>query len=301
MSIYAGSLQIGIASGFIFGEVTATAMGSWRWPYIFEAAFTAILAALPLFAEKDPRFWQKPQGEVNSWGEQLRQLLSNATFMWLSLGQAAFMFTAGALSFWGTDFQVDHFGVSPLTAALVLGGIIVLGGLVASLLGSVFNDYLLISVEESFEKGDVSERYLLAKRTQIPCAMLTIMGFIGACSGTGGAIANQYIICVVTLAVSVFSIALTSGPENVASLSCVRPEVRGQALAVQAFLYHLLGDFPSPYAIGWVNQGLGMYWGYLILEAWLFLAALAWGLSWYSASRTLKAVSAEEPLTKGVS
>lgn len=301
MSIYAGSLQVGIASGFIFGEVTSAALGSWRWPYILEAVFTAILATLPLFAEKDPRFLQKSQEKVNSWGEQLSQLFSNATYVWLCLGQAAFMFTAGALGFWGADFQVDHFGVSPLTAALVLSGIVVLAGLVATLLGSVFADCFLRPAEESIEKGEASERYLLAKRTQIPCKMLTIVTFIGACSGTGGAIADQYIIWVVTLAVSVFSIALTNGPQNLALLSCVRPELRGQALAVQAFLYHLLGDFPSPYAIGWINQELGMYWGYLILEAWLFLAALAWGFSWYTASRTMKAVAMEAPLTKALS
>jgi MFS family permease len=81
MSIYAGSLQVGIASGFIFGEVTSAALGSWRWPYILEAIFTAILATLPLFAEKDPRFLQKSQEKVNSWGEQLSQLLSNATYV----------------------------------------------------------------------------------------------------------------------------------------------------------------------------------------------------------------------------
>ena len=304
MSIYAGALQVGIASGFIFGQVTLVGMGSWRWPYILEAAITAVLAALPLLAEKDPRFVQKRRqegqegGEVNSWGEQVRQLLANPTYVWLSLGEAAFMFTAGAVGFWGADFQVDHFGADPLTAALVLGGIVVFAGLLGTLLGSILADCLLKPTQDSFEKGEVSEAYLLARRTQIPCAMLPIVTLVGACSGTGGAIVNQYSVWIATLAVSVFSIALTNGPENVALLSCVRPELRGQAMAVQALFYHLLGDFPSPYTIGWINQQWGMFWGYLVTEAWLFLAALAWGLSWYTASRNYRLVSMGAPLSK---
>lgn len=305
MSIYAGSLQVGIASGFIFGQVTSVALGSWRWPYILEAAFTAILASLPLFAEKDPRFVQKLRqeglegGEVNSWGEQMRQLLCNATYVRLCLGEAAFMFSAGAVGFWGADFQVDHFGVHPLTAALVLGGIVVFAGLVATLLGSILADCILKPTQDSFESGEVSEAYLLAKRTLIPCVMLTIVTFVGACFGTGGAIANQYVVWAVTLAIAVFSISLTNGPQNVALLSCVRPELRGQAMAVQTLLYHLLGDFPSPYVIGWINQQWGMYWGYLVTESWLFLAALAWGLSWCTASRHYRLVSLGTLLSKG--
>jgi len=304
MSIYAGSLQVGNALGFIFGEVVSAALG-WRWPYILEAIFTSFLAVLLLSAEKDPRLIQKhrPEGEleggtVNSWSQQMCQLLRNSTYVWLCLGQAAFMFTAGAVAFWGTDFQVDHFGVSPLVAALVLGGIAVFAGLVATLLGSILADRLLKPTQNAFEKGEVSETALLARRTQIPCRMLTIAAISGACFGTGGAIANQYIVWVVTLAASVFSIALTNGPINLALLSCVRPELRGQAMAVQTFFYHLLGDFPSPYLVGWINQGLGMYWGYLITEAWLFLAALAWGVAWHRASRVFILVSLEEKLTK---
>ena len=304
MSIYAGALQVGIASGFIFGQVTSVGMGSWRWPYILEAALTAVLAALLLLAEKDPRFVLKRRqegqegGEVNSWGEQVCQLLANPTYMWLCLGEAAFVFTAASVGFWGADFQVDHFGADPLTAALVLGGIVVFAGLLGTLLGSILADCLLKPTQDSFEKGEVSEAYLMAKRILILCTILTIVTVIGACSGIGGAIADQYLVWAVTLSITVFSISLTNGPQSVALMTCVRPEIRGQAMALYSLLYLLLGGFPSPYTIGWINQQWGMFWGYIVTMSWLFLAALAWGLSWYTASRNYRLVSLGTPLDK---
>ena len=299
MSIYAGSLQLGIASGFVFGEAVASALNSWRWPYVIEAGVMVLLAGLPLLAEKDPRFLQRrnsellDHGKVDSISEQLTQLVSNSTYIWLCLGQAAFVFTAGAVAFWGTHFQVEHFGVSPLKAALVLGGVVVICGLVATLLGSTLADALLRTTQDSYDKGKVSEQYLLSKRTEIACSMLTLVTIIGACFGTGGAIADQYLVFVITFSFAVFSTALANGPLNLAVLSSVRPELRGQSMAVQTFIYHLLGDFPSPYVVGWINESWGMYWGYLITEGWLFLAAIAWSVAWLKVRRTSKTLCYE--------
>jgi len=301
MSIYASAIQLGVASGFVFGETVASSLDSWRWPYVLEFAVMAVLGGLPLLFDKDPRFLQRRNDgllgdeKVSSLTEQWTQLVSNSTYIWLCLGQAAFVFTAGAVAFWGTDFQVKHFGVTPLRAALVLGGVVIICGLVATLLGSAVADSLLRPTQDSYDRGTVSEAYLLSKRTEIACAMLTMVTIVGACSGISGAIADQYLVFVVTFAIAVFATALANGPLNLAVLSSVRPELRGQSVAVQTFIYHLLGSFPSPYIVGWINESWGMYWGYLVTEAWLFFAVIAWTVAWLAVRRTRKAFHQEAP------
>ena len=84
-----------------------------------------------------------------------------------------------------------------------------------------------------------------------------------------------------------------------AVMSSVPPELRGQANAVSVFLMHLLGDFPSPYLIGLVNQFIGMKWGIVILVSWLYVGAIAWGLAWMIAVRDRQKRPRRMEFTKG--
>ena len=302
MSIYSGSIQLGIAAGFVFGETVATALDSWRWPYVIEVIVMSVLTSVLLFVEKDPCFIQKKRtdelletGEVNSLGEQLKQLLTNSTYVWLCLGQAAFMFTAGAVAFWCTDYQIQHYGVSALQAAVVLSCVVVCSGLAGTLLGSALADFLLRPIQSAYDRGTLSDKLLQSERTKIAGSMLGVVTFIGACAGTAGAIADTYTVFVVTFALAVFTISFANGPLSLAIVSIVQPEVRGQSVAVHAFLYHLLGDFPSPYVIGWVIQSWGMYWGYLITQGWLFLAAFAWSIAAIIVRRASKEAHSAAP------
>jgi hypothetical protein len=72
-----------------------------------------------------------------------------------------------------------------------------------------------------------------------------------------------------------------------AVMNSVSADLRAQANAVSVFFMHLLGDFPSPYLVGVVNQRVGRQWGVLILVVWLFAGAVAWGLAWQLAVRVI--------------
>ena len=65
------------------------------------------------------------------------------------------------------------------------------------------------------------------------------------------------------------------------ALLCVVPkQLRGQANAVSTFFHHLLGDFPSPYLIGLVNESAGMRWGYFATQSSVLCAAGLWLSAW---------------------
>jgi hypothetical protein len=51
-----------------------------------------------------------------------------------------------------------------------------------------------------------------------------------------------------------FLLLLNTGPLNAAVINSVGPHVRAMALAVNIFIFHLLGDVPSAYLIGWMSD-----------------------------------------------
>jgi hypothetical protein len=65
-----------------------------------------------------------------------------------------------------------------------------------------------------------------------------------------------------------FFMFLTIGPVNIAILNTVKPHLRGQAVAINIFVIHLFGDFPSPILVGVMNEYIGMYLAIMVLLMW---------------------------------
>jgi hypothetical protein len=51
-----------------------------------------------------------------------------------------------------------------------------------------------------------------------------------------------------------FLLLLNTGPLNAAVINSVGPSVRATALAANIFIFHLLGDVPSAYLIGYLSD-----------------------------------------------
>jgi hypothetical protein len=66
---------------------------------------------------------------------------------------------------------------------------------------------------------------------------------------------------------------LNTGPANAVLVSVVMPEIRATAIALSIFVFHLLGDVPSPILIGRVSDWTGS------LESALMLTSVAMALS----------------------
>src|SRR6185436_13864484 len=66
---------------------------------------------------------------------------------------------------------------------------------------------------------------------------------------------------------------LNTGPANAVLVNVVLPEIRATAIAASIFVFHLLGDVPSPYLIGRVSDWTGS------LATALQLASVAMGIS----------------------
>jgi len=58
----------------------------------------------------------------------------------------------------------------------------------------------------------------------------------------------------VAIFVAEFLLFLNTGPLNAAIINSVGPHIRAAALAVNIFIFHLLGDVPSASLIGYVSD-----------------------------------------------
>lgn len=65
-----------------------------------------------------------------------------------------------------------------------------------------------------------------------------------------------------------------------ALMNSVPDDLRGQANAVAIFFMHLLGDFPSPYVVGWIFELYSYESGAFFTYSWLLWSVVFWGIAW---------------------
>jgi hypothetical protein len=83
---------------------------------------------------------------------------------------------------------------------------------------------------------------------------------------------------------------LNTGPANAVLLNVVVPEIRASAVAVSIFVFHLLGDVPSPIFIGRVSEWTGSLQHALLLTS---VAMAVSGIFYLWGSRSLGHDTAE--------
>src|ERR1700745_2170506 len=108
-------------------------------------------------------------------------------------------------------------------------------GLVASVLGGWLSDKLLQRTK--------SAHYLVS-------AVSLGLGIPAMCV----ALFASGKLMVVGIFLAEFLLLLNTGPLNAAVINSVGPHVRAMALAGNIFIFHLLGDVPSAYLIGYMSD-----------------------------------------------
>jgi MFS transporter, Spinster family, sphingosine-1-phosphate transporter len=144
-------------------------------------------------------------------------------------------FALGGLQVWMPTFLHRARGYSLLNANLVFGVSTITNGLFASLAGGWISDRLL--------RRTKSAHYLVS-------AVSLGLGIPAACVAlfaTGKPM-------IIGIFAAEFLLLLNTGPLNAAVINSVGPHVRAAALAANIFVFHLLGDVPSPVLIGYMSD-----------------------------------------------
>jgi len=225
------AIPVGTAAGYLLGGKLSAQYG-WRFPF-YIAALPGFLLALAIWFLPEP-----PRGQFDSLAETPERgtilgLARNPAFWTATLGMAASTFSLGGIQVWMPTFLSVARGYSLKEADEIFGSIVVVDGIVASLAGGWLGDRLLPRM-----KGSYYFVSALSMGLGVP-AMIVALFFKGA-------------VMLPAIAAAAFLLLLNTSPLNTALVNSVGAHIRATAIALNIFIFHLLGDVPSPTLMGYV-------------------------------------------------
>jgi MFS transporter, Spinster family, sphingosine-1-phosphate transporter len=234
MGIFYLAIPVGTALGYLLGGFMGPKYG-WRVPFYVGAAPGVFLAALLAFIPEPPLGQFDDAAHKAPERDTIRGLLRNPAFLTATLGMAMMTFALGGLQVWMPTFLQRAHGYSVLQSNLIFGVSTLTNGLGASLAGGFLSDWLL--------KRTKAAHYLVS-------AVSLGLGIPAMCV----ALFASGKLMIAGIFAAEFLLLLNTGPLNAAIINSVGPHVRAMALAANIFIFHLLGDVPSAYLIGWMSD-----------------------------------------------
>jgi MFS transporter, Spinster family, sphingosine-1-phosphate transporter len=233
MGVFYLAIPVGTAMGYVLGGLMGPAYG-WRSPFYVGAA-PGVLLALLLLLIPEPPLGQFDPHEKTPDRDTLKGLSRNPAFLTATFGMAMMTFALGGLQVWMPTFLHRARGYTLGEANNLFGLSIAVNGLVASLAGGWLSDYLL--------RRTKSAHYLVSAVSLgmgIPAMRLALY--------------TEGRTMIIGIFLAEFLLLLNTGPLNAAVINSVSAPIRAMALAVNIFIFHLLGDVPSAWLIGYMSD-----------------------------------------------
>ena len=225
------AIPVGTAAGYLLGGKLGPEYG-WRFPFYIAAAPGFLLAVALLFIPEPERGRFDSLKETPERGTLLG-LAKNSAFWTVTLGMSAMTFALGGIQVWMPTFLSRARGYTLESANLMFGAIVVVDGILASLIGGWLGDLLLPRMKSSYYFVSA-----LSMGLGVP-VMIVALFFRGP-------------VMLPAIAVAAFLLLLNTSPLNTALVNAVGAHIRATAIAVNIFIFHLLGDVPSPTLMGYV-------------------------------------------------
>jgi MFS transporter, Spinster family, sphingosine-1-phosphate transporter len=233
MGIFYLAIPVGTALGYVIGGILGPTHG-WRFPFYIGAAPGVLLALLFLLIPEPPLGQFDPH-EHSPDRDTLKGLIHNPAFLTATLGMAMMTFALGGLQVWMPTFLHRVHGYTLGQANQLFGLSTAVNGLFASVLGGYFSDYLL-------------------RRTRAAHYLVSAVSLALGIPAMWMALFTSGHTMVAGIFVAEFMLLLNTGPLNAAVINSVSAQVRAMALAVNIFIFHLLGDIPSAWLIGYMSD-----------------------------------------------
>jgi predicted MFS family arabinose efflux permease len=225
------AIPVGTAAGYLLGGKLGPHFG-WRFPFYIAAAPGFLLALAILFL-REPQRGQFDSLKETPQRDSIRGLTHNPAFWTATLGMAMMTFALGGLQVWMPTFLSRSRGYTLEAANEVFGAIIVVDGILASLAGGWLGDYLLPRMKSAYY-------FVSAISMALGVPFMVV------------ALYMQGPIMMPAIAVAAFFLLMNTSPLNAAVVNSVGAHIRATAIAANIFIFHLLGDVPSPTMMGWV-------------------------------------------------
>jgi len=259
MAVFYLATPVGSALGYIVGGFFGTRYG-WRAPFML-SALPGFLLAFALLGLQEP-----VRGASDHLADSLERssvsgLFKNKAYWTITLGAAMMTFAVGGLQVWMPTFLVRTRHMPLGAANNIFGGMTVISGIVATLLGGWLGDRLL-------------------RRTPAAYQLVSAVGMALAVPAIAIAIFYPGTAMFPAIFLGEFFLLLNTAPLNAALVNSVSARIRATALAMNIFTIHLLGDAFSPTLIGSISDHSNLQWGLasMIVAVALSAAVLFYGM-----------------------
>ena len=259
MSFFYMAIPVGSAIGYALGGGLSAHFHNWRAPFYVVAVPGLVLAGLCLLMPEPKR------GEANGVAKAKHAgiadylaLLKNKSYTFNTLAMTALTFSIGGLSFWVPSYILEFRHQPDLGKInMVFGGITVVAGLLATLLGGIVGDRL---------------------RPRFPGAYFLV-------SGVAMLVAFPFVIAFLyvpfpyawsCLFIAIFCLFFNTGPSNTALANVTHPSIRAMAFALNILVIHAAGDAISPPLIGAIADRSNLNTAFFVVSAAILAASGLW-------------------------
>jgi len=259
------AIPVGSALGYVMGGLV-TKFTTWHWAFLLTLPPGLALGALCFFMKDPPRGISDGATHHRAGLRDYATLARTPSYVLAVAGMTAFTFAIGGISFWMPTYLHEHRGQHDLGQVnLIFGGITVVAGLSATLIGGWLGDRL---------RTRFSGSYFLVSGG----GMIVGFPFFLASLYAPMPVAYGYIF------IAIFFLFLSTGPSNAILANVTHPSIRATGFALSIFFIHAFGDAISPPVIGWVtdltkspsNPEGDMTLGFLIVGGMILLSGALW-------------------------
>lgn len=254
LSYFYVALPVGSAIGYAIGGFVTS---HWGWQTAFFAvAPPGVLLGLACFVQRDPReqierLKQQPRATLRDY----LGLVRIRSYVLNTLAMTALTFAIGGMAFWVPGY-LQYRGL-PASSRIAFGGILVLAGLSATLLGGLTGDFL-------------------RKRFAGSYFLVSGIGILIAFPFSVAMLFTPFPAAWLMMFIAVFFLFFNTGPSNTALANVTDPSVRATAFALNILIIHALGDAAAPPLIGAVADRTNMTIAFLIVSAMMLVAGVLW-------------------------
>jgi MFS transporter, Spinster family, sphingosine-1-phosphate transporter len=253
MGFFYLATPVGSALGFIVGGYLGHRYG-WRTPFMI-CGIPGFLLGLGVLALQEPVRGASDRLADSVERGSIRGLIRNKAYWTITLGAAMMTFAIGGLQVWMPTFLVRMRHLQLDRANVIFGGMAVVSGTVATLLGGWLGDRLL-------------------RRTPAAYQLVSAVGMALSIPAIVVAIYWNGPTMYPAIFLGEFFLLLNTAPLNAALVNSVSARIRATALAVNVFTIHLLGDAFSPTLIGYISDRSNLEMGLSVMVVAVALSAV---------------------------
>jgi MFS family permease len=251
------AIPVGSALGYVVGGAIGGSSLGWRWAFYLVTIPGLLLGIWALFMPEPPR-GKADGGSAHGLPKlaDYAKLIHNRSYVLNTAAIAAMTFAIGGISFWMPRYLTETRGLGD-SAKLAFGGITVVAGLGATLLGGWAGDKL---------RPRFGGSYFLVSGIAILIAAPFVVAMLYV----------PFPLAWVMLFLAVFFLFFNTGPSNTALANVVHPSIRASAFALNIFVIHAVGDAPSPPILGAVAERYGWNAAFGVVAAVMAVAGVLW-------------------------